>query len=164
MFRKVLRHTLPGSANNIGSQSASMLITLSDFPDGFDDKQVLDVCISVAGGGGSAHRVLSRQRQTLRAAVQQAGVLAEQLAQAGGETIVAPGKRPSIAHLADGQGGCMLALDYDLGPRGQARPRVVRSLRLFVVGRHESSDAPHPDASARAKPIAASSRSRVPPS
>jgi hypothetical protein len=32
----VPRQKLPGSANNIGSQSPSMLITLSDFPDGFD--------------------------------------------------------------------------------------------------------------------------------
>lgn len=146
-----------------------MLITLSDFPDGFDDKQVLDVCISVPGGG-SAQRLLSRQRQTMRAAVQQAGILAEQLAQAGGETIVAPGGQPSIAHLADGRGGTMLSLDYDLGPRGQARPRVVRSLRLLVVGRHDTcSDSPpassrsHP-ASSRSHPDDASPRSRLPPS
>ena len=131
MFRRVPQQKLPGSANNIGSQSPPLLVTLSDFPDGFDDKQVLDVCISVPGGGGSAHRVLSRQRQTLRAAVQQASVHAEQLAQAGGETIVAPGGRPSIAHLADGQGGCMLALDYDLvalvnpnSPTGKPRFRT----------------------------------------
>ncbi len=164
MFRKVPRQNLPGSANNIGSQSPSMLITLTDFPESFDDKQVLDVCISVPGSGGAAHRVLSRQRQTLRAAVQQAGVLAEQLAQAGGETIVAPGGRPSIAHLADGQGGYMLSLDYDLGPRGQARPRVARSLRLFVVGRHEDcSDSPHPAPSSRTQPGAASPRSRLHP-
>lgn len=162
MFRRVLQQKLPGSANNIGSQSPPLLVTLSDFPDGFDDKQVLDVCISVPGGGGSAHRVLSRQRQTLRAAVQQASVHAEQLAQAGGETIVAPGGRPSIAHLADGQGGCMLSLDYDLGPRGQVRPRVVRSLRLFVVGRHECGTEAHPGPAVPPQPSPPGPRSRPP--
>ena len=160
MFRRVPQQKLPGSANNIGSQSPPLLVTLSDFPDGFDDKQVLDVCISVPGSGGAAHRVLSRQRQTLRAAVQQASVHAEQLAQAGGETIVGPGGRPSIAHLADGQGGCMLALDYDLGTRGQGRPRVVRSLRLFVVGRHECS--PHPGPAVPPQPAPPGPRSRPP--
>ena len=139
-----------------------MLVTLSDFPDGFDDKQVVDVCISAPSGTGAAHRLLSRQRQTLRAAVQQAGVHAEQLAQASGETIVAPGQRPSIAHLADGEGGCTICLSYDLGPRGQLRPRVVRTLRIFVVVRRECTTESLAPA-ARPLPPSTGPRSRPPP-
>ncbi len=140
-----------------------MLVTLSDFPDGFDDKQIVDVCISSPSGTGAAHRLLSRQRQTLRAAVQQAGVHAEQLAQASGETIVAPGQRPSIAHLADGEGGCTICLSYDVGPRGQGRPRVVRTLRLFVVVRHEChTESLTPAPPARPQPASTGPRSRPP--
>jgi hypothetical protein len=117
-----------------------MLVTLSDFPEGFDDKQVVDVCISTPSGSGTVQRVLSRQRQTLRAAVQQACMHAEQLAAASGETVVAPGQRPSVAHLADGDGGSTLCLNYDLGLRGQAHPRVVRSLRLNIVVRHDTCE------------------------
>jgi hypothetical protein len=133
-----------------------MLVTLSDFPDGFDDKHVVDVCISTLNGGGSVQRVLSRQRQTLRAAVQQACAHAEQLAAASGETIIAPDQRPSVAQLTDGEGGCTLCLNYDLGPRGQPYPRVVRSLRLYLVIRHEATlEPPRPTAD----PLLASARS-----
>jgi hypothetical protein len=144
-----------------------MLVTLSDFPDGFDDKLIVDVCISAPSGVGSVQRVLSRQRQTLRAAVQQACAHAEQLAQAAGETIVAPGQRPSIAHLDDSEGGCTICLNYDLGPRNQVRPRVVRSLCLFVTVRRDGTTesfgtAPAAPA-ARPLPPMAGPRSRPPP-
>lgn len=164
LFRRRSRASLPGKASSVGAHGTSTLVTLCDFPEGFDDKHIVDVCISAPSGGGSVPRVLSRQRQTLRAAVQQACTHAEQLAQAGGETIVAPGQRPSLAHLADGEGGCTICLNYDLGPRGQVRPRVVRSLALFVVVRREGGAEPVAPTPA-ARPLAAGlgSRSRPPP-
>ena len=84
-------------------------------------------------------RVLLRQRLSILSAVEQAGVLAEQLAGQQEETVLSRELQPSAVHLVAGADGCQVWLDYDLGSRMQPHPKVARRLTLLLWVRPDPS-------------------------
>ncbi|MFO0574221.1 MAG: hypothetical protein U1A78_09495 [Polyangia bacterium] len=159
MVRRGYQKSLPSRVvQAAGSPTSPTLIAPSEVPDGLDDKQVADVCIGLPSAAGVMLRVLARTRRTLRAAVEQAGRLADELASESGETVVAPSRQPSAVHIADGTDGLSLWLDYDLGLR-DGRPRVSRCLRLLVTVRFGADAVPPPPSQVSSSPLARSARS-----
>ncbi len=84
-------------------------------------------------------RVLLRQRLSLLGAIEQAGVLAEQLASEQQEMVLSRELQPSDVHLVACADGCHVWLDYDLGSRGHSHPKVARRLTLLLWARPDPS-------------------------
>jgi hypothetical protein len=80
-----------------------------------------------------------RQRLSILSAVEQAGVLAEQLAGQQEETLLSRELQPSAVHLVACADGCQVWLDYDLGSRLHPHPKVVRRLTLLLWVRPDPS-------------------------
>lgn len=135
MLRRGFRNSVPPRAPGL----PHTMISVTDLPSILADRQPSDICIGLPSSQGHMLRVLLRQRLTLLAGIDQAGQLAEQLAQEQDETVLSHERLPSAVHLLTSEEGSQVWLDYDLGPRTHPHPRVVRRLTLLLWARPDHS-------------------------
>ncbi len=135
MLRRSFRNSVPPRATGLPPTRLS----LTELPSLLADRQLSDVCIGLPSSQGHMLRVLLRQRLSILSAVEQAGVLAEQLAGQQDETVLSRELQPSAVHLVACADGCQVWLDYDLGSRLHPHPKVVRRLTLLLWVRPDPS-------------------------
>ena len=135
MLRRSFRNRVPPRATGLPPTRLS----LTELPSLLADRQLSDICIGLPSNQGHMLRVLLRQRLSVLSAVEQAGVLAEQLAGQQEETVLSRELQPSAVHLVACGDGCQVWLDYDLGSRMQPHPKVARRLTLLLWVRPDPS-------------------------
>lgn len=127
MLRRTFRNSGPPKNQNTAR------ISYTELPQWVDDREEHDVCIGLPSNYGSLSRVLLRERLHLRDAIEQAGVLAEELAAERDETVLAPEQAPSAIHVVACADGCQIWLDFDLGSRIKKPTHPVLGRRLTLL-------------------------------